>query len=175
MYCDNCACGVFRCREFHQFYGWCERITGAYTIEEMVMERTPYLFLEETVFRPDNIGPDCDLIANYMARFCEEYIEPALSRGDFEKAVELYVQLLRALTDHYIADEHWCYYDDFYSPDYEVKCIWDKFIPYIRSGAITDDIMARLEESLAMIEKTEAYQNYGIPSMIPFGNLRVKP
>ena len=135
--------------------------------------RTPHPFLEESVFTPNNIGPDCDLIAHYMGCFCEECIEPALSRGDYAQAVDLYVQLLYAMTDHYVADEHWCYYDDFYSPDYEVKRIWDKFVPYICSGAISDELIARLEESLAMIEKTEAYQNYGVPSLIPFRYLKV--
>lgn len=141
-------------------------------VREWGMERKPHLVLEQTVFRPDNIGPDCDLIAHYIGCFSEDYVEPALASGSFEESIELYVALLFALTDHFVADEHWRYFDDYYSPDYAVREIWDKFIPYIRSGAINDALVAALEEDLALIEQTVAYKNYGVPSKIPFKGLK---
>lgn len=132
----------------------------------------PDLYVEETVFTPKNLGPDCDLIAHYMGCFYEDYMRPALEIGDFTEAISLYVRLLFGLTDHFVADEHWRYYDDSYSPDYALRDIWDKFIPYIRSGAISDAEITSLEERLAWIEKTEAFHNYGIPSLIPFRDLK---
>lgn len=50
--------------------------------------------------------------------------------------------------------------------------IWDAFIPHIRSGALAGEPLAELESGLKQIEQSEAYQNYGIPSMIPFSDLK---
>lgn len=50
--------------------------------------------------------------------------------------------------------------------------IWDAFIPHIRSGALAGVPLAELESVLKQIEQSEAYQNYGIPSMIPFSDLK---
>lgn len=141
-------------------------------VTEWTMIITPDFYVEETVFNPRNLGPDCDIIAHHMGCFYEDYIRPALEEGDYTEALSLYVRLLYGLTDHFVADEHWCYFDDHYSPDYALREIWDKFILYIRSGSITDEEIASLEESLAQIEKTEAYQSYGVPSMIPFRDLK---
>ena len=80
--------------------------------------------------------------------------------------------MLDFLTKHFIAEEHWCWFDDFYSPDYTVSQIWDKFIPHIRSGALAGECLEELEAGLAEIESSEAYQEYHIPSMIPFHDLK---
>lgn len=56
--------------------------------------------------------------------------------------------------------------------DYTVRCIWDKFIPYIRSGAMAGKIIEELEAGLAEIEASEAYQEYHVTSMIPFHDLK---
>ena len=50
--------------------------------------------------------------------------------------------------------------------------IWDAFVPYIRLGALTGEPLAELESGLRHIEQTEAYQDYGYPSMIPFSDLK---
>ena len=59
-----------------------------------------------------------------------------------------------------------------YSPDYTVSRIWDAFVPHIRSGVLPGDPLAELELGLRQIEHSEAYQDYGIPSMIPFSDLK---
>ena len=80
--------------------------------------------------------------------------------------------MIDCLTKHFITDEHWCWFDDCYSPDYTVSRIWDNFIPYIRSGALARECLEELEAGLAEIEASEAYQEYHIPSMIPFHDLK---
>ena len=50
--------------------------------------------------------------------------------------------------------------------------IWDNFIPYIRSGALARECLEELEAGLAEIEASEAYQEYHVPSMIPFSDLK---
>ena len=131
-------------------------------VREWVMTRALNPVLEEIVFRPDNVGPDCDLIAHYMGCFSEDYIEPALARGSYAEAVELYLDLLFALTNYFVADEHWCYFDDYYSPDYAAQEIWEKFVPYVRSGALAGEALAALERGLERIEKTEAWGVWGV-------------
>lgn len=56
--------------------------------------------------------------------------------------------MLDSLTKHFIAEEHWCWFDDFYSPDYTVSQIWDKFILHIRSGALAGECLEELEAGL---------------------------
>ena len=133
----------------------------------------PNNILEEEIFTPHNLSPDCDIIGGLLYRFGEKFILSALEDGEYAIAVvEHCLQMLDSLTAHFLADEHWCWFDDFYSPDYTVSHIWEAFIPHIRSGALAGELLAELESGLKQIEQSEAYQNYGIPSMIPFSNLK---
>ena len=89
-------------------------------------------------------------------------------------AVKRYLQMLDSLTVHFVNDEHWTYYDDLYIPNHAVSHIWEQFVPHIRSGKLAGEALKTLQEGLAMIAQTEAYQNYVIPSrrlfnaIIPF-------
>ena len=132
----------------------------------------PNIILEEEIFTPRNIGPECDIIGGLLFGFGDKFILSALEHGKYAIAVIHYLQLLDSLTAHFIADEHWCWFDDFYSPDFTVSHIWDAFVPHIRSGALTGESLTELESGLKQIEQTEAYQNYGIPSTIPFSDLK---
>ena len=80
--------------------------------------------------------------------------------------------MLDSLCAHFISEEHWSWFDDFDSPDYSMSHIWEAFIPHIRSGALAGEDFAELESGLQQIQQSEAYQNYGIPSMIPFSDLK---
>ena len=132
----------------------------------------PNNILEEEIFTPRNLGPDCDIIGGLLYRFGDKFILSALEDGEYSIAVNHYLQLLDSFTTRFIVDEHWCWFDDFYSPDYTVSHIWDAFIPHIRSGALAGEPLAELESGLKQIEQSEAYRNYGIPSMIPFSDLK---
>lgn len=80
--------------------------------------------------------------------------------------------MLDSLTVHYIQEEHWSYYDDIYFPDKAASHILEQFVPHIRLGKLMGGgELKTLEYGLALIEQTEAYQNYRIPSGIPFKNL----
>ena len=135
--------------------------------------------LEDEIFIPRNLDPDCSTIGRLLYEYGEKLILSALEDGarcpdgpGMTTAVNNYLQLLDSLTTHFIADEHWCWFDDMYSPDYTVSRIWDAFVPHIRSGALTGEPLAELESGLCQIEQSEAYQNYGYPSMIPFSDLK---
>lgn len=53
-----------------------------------------------------------------------------------------------------------------------MSCIWDKFIPYIRSGALAGEPLEELESGLKLIEQTETFKNYGYPSRSSFSNIK---
>ena len=112
----------------------------------------PDIILEEEIFTPRNLGPDCDIIGGLLERFGEKFILSALEDGEYAIAVDHYLQLLDSLTAHFIADEHWCWFDDFYSPDYTVSHIWDAFIPHIRSGVLAGEPLAELKSGLKQID-----------------------
>ena len=128
--------------------------------------------LEEEIFTPYNLDPDCSTIGRLLYDYGEKFILSALEDGEYAIAVGHYLRMLDSLTKHFIADEHWCWFDDFYSPDYIVSQIWDRFIPHIRSGALAGECLEELEVGLAEIEASEAYQEYHMPSMIPFHDLK---
>ena len=130
------------------------------------------VILEEEVFASRNLGPGCSTIGDLLYDYGEKFILPALEDGEYAIAVGNYLQMLDSLTKHFIADGHWSWFDDFYSPDYTVSKIWDKFIPHIRSGALAGECLEELESGLAVIEASEAYQEYHMPSIIPFSDLK---
>lgn len=72
----------------------------------------PNNILEEEIFVPRNLGPDCDAIGQLLFRFGEKFILSALEDGEYAIAVEHYLQLLDSLTAHFIADEHWTFWSD---------------------------------------------------------------
>ena len=132
----------------------------------------PDPILEEEIFTAGNLDPDCSTIGRLLYDYGEKFILAALEDGEYAIAVDHYLQLLDSLCAHFISDEHWCWFDDCYSPDYTVSRIWDKFIPYIRSGALAGESLEKLEAGLTEIETSEAYQDYHMPSMIPFSDLK---
>ena len=111
----------------------------------------PDVILEEEIFVPRNIGPNCDTIGHLLYDYGEKFILSALDKGAYSIAVDNYLHMLESLTKHFIADEHWRWFDEFYSPDYTLSSIWDKFISHIRSGALIGDPLAELESGLKMI------------------------
>jgi hypothetical protein len=132
----------------------------------------PDVILEDDIFAPCNLDPDCDTIGRLLYDYGEKFILSALKDGEYAIAVGNYFLMLDSLTMHFIEDEHWCWFDDYYSPDYTVRSIWDKLVPYIRSEALAGESLEDLEAGLAEIEASEAYQEYHVPSMIPFHDLK---
>lgn len=63
----------------------------------------------------------------------------------------------------------WNYRSDF---SHTVSRIWDEFVPHIRSVALAGECLEELEAGLSAIEASEAYQEYHMPSMIPFHDLK---
>lgn len=113
----------------------------------------------EMIFSPDNIDNDCDRIAHEVD-VVGDTIKEILKVGLYNMAVTKYLQLLKSMTKHFVEDEHWCYFDNWYSPDYSVQQIYDSIIKYDIDAEAAELLKAGHEE----IQKTECYDNYGCPS-----------
>lgn len=118
----------------------------------------------EQIFSPTNIDEDCDLIAYLMDPF-EEQIKSDLSSGNNLAAIELFLQLLFSLAKHFIEDEHWCYFDDLYAPDYSCMTIFQYFKEAIKSGNLSKEEVHTLQEGLKIIANMESVRDYGYPSL----------
>ena len=70
----------------------------------------------EVIFDPGNIDQDCDRIAGMMSDE-GKFIKEALDAGLYKQAVTMYLQLLKSMCEHFVEDEHYCYFDDMYSPE----------------------------------------------------------
>ena len=73
----------------------------------------------------------CDRIASLM-NVEADFIKEALDAELYKQAVTMYLQLLKSMWKHFVEDEHYCYFDDMYSPEYTMQWIYES----IRKAAI---------------------------------------
>ena len=66
------------------------------------------------------------------------------------------------MVNHFVDDEHFCYFDDMYSPEYSLQWIYEDIMKY----DIDEESKKLLEEGHKEILKSECYQDYGYPSYI---------
>ena len=59
-----------------------------------------------------------------------DFIKEALDAGLYKQAVTMYLQLLKSMTNHFVEDEHFCYFDDMYSPEYFLQWIYEGIMKY---------------------------------------------
>ena len=76
----------------------------------------------EAIFNPRNIDDDCDKIAHEISVVGNQIAE-VLKVGMYKQAVTMYLQLLKSMANHFVKDEHYCYFDDMYSPEYTMQWI----------------------------------------------------
>ena len=89
-------------------------------------------------------------------------IKEILAVGMYKQAVTLYLQLLKSMTKHFVEDEHYCYFDDMYSPEYTMQWIYEA----IQKHDIDAESQALLDEGNKEILQSECYEEYGYPSYI---------
>lgn len=115
----------------------------------------------EVIFDPKNIDQDCDKIAGLMS-VEGNFIKETLDAGLYKQGVTMYLQLLKSMCDHFVADEHYCYFDDMYSPEYTMLWIYKA----IQRHDIDSESQALLENGHKEILQTECYEDHGCPSYI---------
>ena len=115
----------------------------------------------ETIFDARNIDQDCDRIASLMSAEAN-LIKEALDAGLYKHAVTMYLQLLKSMCEHFVEDEHYCYFDDMYSPEYPMQGIYEA----IQEHNIDSESQRLLEEGHKEILQSECYEDYGMPLYI---------
>ncbi len=115
----------------------------------------------EAIFNPDNIDQDCDGIASLM-NVEADFIKEALDAGLYKHAVTMYLQLVKSMCEHFVKDEHYCYFDAMYSPEYTMQGIYEA----IQEHNIDSESQRLLEESHKEILQSECCEDYGMPSYI---------
>ena len=116
-----------------------------------------------------------------------DFIKEALDAGLYKQAVTMYLQLLKSMCEHFVEYEHYCYFDDMYSPEYTMQWIYEAirkaaikreegqvttcaFPSASRLNEIKHDIDEEswklLVEGHKEILQSECYKEYGYPSYI---------
>lgn len=93
----------------------------------------------------------------------ENAIDRDLIDGRPAEAVDLFLQLVDSLCYHFVADEHWCWFDDCYDPGYMADGCWKRIKECL--GWFPEEVVERLKEGFGELCKTEAYRGYGYPSV----------
>ena len=115
----------------------------------------------ESIFDVRNIDNDCDKIAHLMS-LEGNMIKEALEAGLYKQAVTMYLQLLKSMCLHFVKDEHFCYFDDMYSPEYVLQGIYEDF----QMHDLDTEVSKLLKEGHDEILQTECYKEYGYPSYL---------
>ena len=116
----------------------------------------------EMIFNPRNIDQDCDTIDNLLIPY-GKVIKEAMSKGKYHEAFDTFLEILESLSYHFVKDEHFCYFDDMYSPDYTCSNILESIIAEIKTGKVPVAEVAYLDGGMDKISKMEAFEDYGSP------------
>ena len=81
---------------------------------------------ETRIFASSNVGWDCDLIS-YLMHEENDRIKALANRGEYQEAALRFMQLAKSMCRHFISDEHYCYFDDLYSPEYAIDDLVNPF------------------------------------------------
>ena len=115
----------------------------------------------ESIFNLRYLDEDCGYIAVLLREY-EIIISECMDRGNYSNAVTLLLAILDSLTRHFVADEHYTYFDDMYSPEYVCQSIIEKMDRKAEEGLFPVEEIIRLREGLEKVKETEAYREYGV-------------
>ena len=118
---------------------------------------------ETRIFASSNIGWDCDLIS-YLMHDENERIMALANRGEYQEAALRFMQLAKSMCRHFISDEHYCYFDDLYSPEYAIDYLVYFFNELEKEGKLPEETKEYLKKAWQEIMETECHQNYGMLS-----------
>lgn len=126
------------------------------------IEQSPLKKEIESIFNPRNIDTDCDTIANLLCSFMD-VINEDMAKGKYRQAFDTFLEILDSLSNHFVEDEHFCYFDDMYSPDYTCSDMLKSIIALIKTGKVLAEDVDYLDKGIAKIAAMEAYEEYGSP------------
>ena len=114
---------------------------------------------ETRIFASSNVGWDCRMISHLMHHE-NECIKALANRGEYQEAALCFMQLTKSMCRHFISDEHYCYFDDLYSPEYAIDDLVDFFNELANEGKLPDETKEYLKKAWQEIMETECHQNY---------------
>lgn len=125
---------------------------------------------ETRIFNSRNVDWDCNTIW-YLMLDENKKIEKQIARGDYKGAALKLMQMTKSMCRHFIEDEHYCYFDDMYSPEYAINDILRTFKKLDEEHKLPEDVKDYLLQAWKEIEDTECYRDYGMPSK-GFSNIK---
>lgn len=117
---------------------------------------------ETRIFAGRNVDWDCTTIWHLMLQE-NECIEALANGGDYQTAALRFMQLIKSMCRHFICDEHYCYFDDMYSPEYAIDDLIDFFNGLAEEGQLPDETKEYFKKAWQEIKDTECYHDYGLP------------
>lgn len=115
----------------------------------------------EKIFDIHNIDDGCNIIADLMSKEAT-LIKETIDAGMYKQAITMYLQLLKTMCIHFVEDEHYCYFDYLYTPEYILQQLFEDF----QMHNLDFDSVMILKEGHDEIMQTECYLEYGYPSYI---------
>ena len=116
----------------------------------------------EAIVAPGNLDEDCRRISELMAPVANA-IDQDLIDGRSSEAVDLFLHLHDSLCYHFVADEHWRWFDDCYDPGLVVNGCWKRIRECL--GWFLEEDVEMLRVGLGELSETEAYREYGYPGI----------
>ena len=118
---------------------------------------------ETKIFARSNVGWECDLIS-FLMHDENERIKALANSGEYQEAALRFMQLAKSMCRHFISDEHYCYFDDLYSPEYAIGYLVDFFNELANEGKLPDETKEYLKKAWQEIMESECHQSYGMLS-----------
>lgn len=120
----------------------------------------------ESICSARNLDADCSFIADLLSPVLMR-IENLLEDENSQLiAVKSLLMVIEVLQDHYIEDEHYCWFDDFYSPDYSLESTYSQFKKRLDEGTLSKEASILLGVGLERVLEHAAYTEYNMPSFI---------
>ena len=116
---------------------------------------------ETRIFASSIVDWDCRMISHLMHHE-NERIKALANRGEYQEAALRFMQLAKSMCRHFISDEHYCYFDDLYSPEYAIDYLVDFFNELANEGKLPDETKEYLKKAWQEIMETECHQSYGM-------------
>ena len=114
----------------------------------------------EHLFDRKYLGIDCDRIADNISDILSN-LEETYKAGARELVIRQMLQLALANCNHFMTEEHWCYFDDWYSPEYCYDRLLELIAKDIKTKTLPDDLGTLLNNGLKRIAKSECVEDYG--------------
>lgn len=91
-------------------------------------------------------------------------ISRQLKDGNYQQAALQYMQLLKSMCRHYVKDEHYTHYDDYYYPGDAANHLTRVFNRFLSEGKLPETVVEYLKAAWDEILEEESYTDYGVPS-----------